>query len=49
MVCVPVKMDLRRVCTSLTTVLWSRRSGLGTQCRRFGGGFGGRRGGFAVR
>lgn len=35
--------------TSLTTVLWSRRSGLGTQWREFGGGSGGRRGGFAVR
>lgn len=35
--------------TSLTTVLWSRRSGLGTQFLEFGGGFGGRRGGLAVK
>jgi hypothetical protein len=35
--------------TSLTTVLWSLRSGLGTHCRAFGGRLGGRRGGLAVR
>lgn len=35
--------------TSLITVLWSLRSGLGTQFREPGGGFGGRRGGLEVR
>lgn len=35
--------------TSLTTVLWSLRSGLGTQFFEPGGGFGGRRGGLEVR
>lgn len=35
--------------TSLTTVLWSLRSGLGTQFREFGGPLGERRGGLAER
>jgi hypothetical protein len=35
--------------TSLTTVLWSLRSGLGVKFLEFGGGLGERRGGFSVK